>query len=85
MSATDGPWMVALDGRPAFDVWTEDARAAGGTPPVDLQERKLYLANHFPLGMEVTSLPEPVVRVPMEVRADGAHASVSWARGLAFS
>jgi hypothetical protein len=72
VSATDGPWIVALDGRPAFDVWTEDARAAGGTPPADVHERKLYLANHFPLGMEVTSLPEPVVRVPMEVRADGA-------------
>jgi len=72
VTAADGPWMLTLDGRPAFDVWAEDARAAGGTPPADLQERKLYLANNFPLGMEVTSLLEPVVRVPMEVRGDGA-------------
>jgi len=72
VTATDGPWVLTLDGRPAFDVWTEDARAAGGTPPADPKERKPYLANYFPFGMEVTSLPEPVVRVPMEVRADGA-------------
>jgi hypothetical protein len=72
VSAADGPWVLALDGRPAFDVWTEDARAAGGTPPADPRERKPYLAKHFPFGMEVTSLPEPVVRVPMQVRADGA-------------
>jgi hypothetical protein len=72
VSRSDGPWMLALDGRPAFDVWTEDARAMGGLPPADLQERKLYLANNFPLGMEVPTLPEPAVRVPMEVRDDGA-------------
>lgn len=71
-SGTDGPWMLALDGRPAIEVWTEDVRAAGGLPPAELQARKAYIASHFPLGIEVPTLPEPVVRVPLQVREDGA-------------
>ncbi len=72
VSGTDGPWVLALDGRPAVDVWTEDARASGGVPPADLEQRKVYFANHFPLGMEVATLSEPVVRIPMQFRDDGA-------------
>ncbi|HEX8790783.1 MAG TPA: FIST N-terminal domain-containing protein [Polyangiaceae bacterium] len=72
VSGADASWVLALDGRRAIDVWTDDARAAGGTPPADLQTRKVYLANHFPLGIDVPTLPEPVVRVPLQVRDDGA-------------
>ena len=73
ISQTDGAWLITLDGRPAFDVWLEDARAAGAEPPRGRgQDVALYLANHYELGLEDRQLLEPLVRAPFEIREDGA-------------
>ena len=73
ITKADGAWLVALDGRPAIDVWVEDARAAGATPPPGRgKDLTLYLANHYELGLAGGKLIEPLVRAPFAIRADGA-------------
>lgn len=86
VTRADGVWLVELDGRPALDVWLEDARGAGADPPPARRDVALYLANHFELGLldgpptpragRPSDLPEEarefVARAPFAVRDDGA-------------
>jgi len=81
VTRADGELLVELDGRPALDVWLEDARAAGASPPPDRSELALYLANHYEIGIADGSAPplpagerprELVARAPFAIRDDGA-------------
>lgn len=81
VTRADGVHLLELDGRPALDVWLEDAVAAGATPPAARKELARYLANHYVLGLAHDSMPriapasekrELVARALMEIRADGA-------------
>ena len=73
VTRADGPILYELDGRPALEVWKEDVRKAGGTPPTDRQELLLYLANHYELGLAdaTNHASELVARAPWEIRGDG--------------
>ncbi len=55
VTRTDGMFLLELDGRPAADVWIEDARAAGADVPADREQIALYLANHYVLGIAAES------------------------------
>jgi hypothetical protein len=75
VTRADGPVLLELDGRPALDVWLEDARKAGGSPPTIRKELALYLANHYELGID--SAPgqsnghgELVARAPWSIGED---------------
>jgi hypothetical protein len=71
VTRTDGTHLLELDGRPALDVWLEDARGAGASPPAAPKELALYLANHYVLGMTVASSSrELVARAPFVIRDD---------------
>lgn len=86
VTKADGVWLCELEGRPALDVWLEDARRAGATPPVDRKDLALYLANHYEIGLvdpppsprsfkvdsDDDDLKELVARAPLAVRDDGA-------------
>jgi hypothetical protein len=81
VTRADGTHLVELDGRPALDVWLEDARRAGAIPPSDPKDLTLYLANHYELGIADTSTPriaiaddnrELIARAPFAIRADRA-------------
>lgn len=97
VTRTDGIWLCELDGRPALDVWLEDARRAGGAPPPDPKDIALYLANHYEIGITGSSSSRPpssphfgeggdtrelVARAPFAIRDDGAmQLSASIAEG----
>jgi hypothetical protein len=91
VTRAEGIYLHELDGRPALDVWVEDARSAGGAPPEDPRELALYLATHYELGLAADSPPriavaddkrELVVRAPFAIRADRAvHLSASVSDG----
>lgn len=51
VTRAEGPLLVEIDGRPALDVWLEDAARARMATPTDRRELLLHLANHFPLGL----------------------------------
>jgi len=73
VTCSDGAWLISLDGKPAFDVWADGARAAGGDVPRGrTQAAAIYLAKRFALDVRSGDRGEPVVRIPMAVRADGA-------------
>ncbi|HEY8079605.1 MAG TPA: FIST N-terminal domain-containing protein [Labilithrix sp.] len=74
VTRSDGIHLVELDGRRAIDVWVEDARAAGATPPSDPKELALYLAQHYEIGIVGRALEpqEIVARAPFAIRDDGA-------------
>lgn len=81
VTRTEGPHLVELDGRPALEVWLEDARGAGAEPPQDRKDIALYLANHYEIGIAEASAPrialagevrELVARAPFAIREDGA-------------
>jgi hypothetical protein len=78
ITRSDGPFLMSLDGRPAIEVWTEDARAAGIELPSDPKKLAVALASYCPLGMETPigagaeGRAELVVRVPFDVQADGS-------------
>jgi len=83
VTRTDGIYVVTIDDRPALDVWLEDARAAGATPPPPSEGLALYLANHYSVGLidastrksdpaHLTDRRELVVRAPFSIREDGA-------------
>lgn len=95
VTRTEDVWLCELDRHPALDVWLEDARRAGATPPAERKDIALYLANHFDLGI-AEPLPTPrsfpvgsdsdsrelVARAPFAVREDGAlKLSASLAEG----
>ena len=66
--------VVSIDGRPALDVWLDDARAAGSEPPTDLKELSSYLGAHYGLGIAGIHDParaELVMRAPTSVGPDG--------------
>jgi hypothetical protein len=75
VTRSEGPLLLTLDRRPALEVWLEDVRAAGGTPP-EGDGLVVYLADHWVLGIALgggrdLASTEFVVRAPFEVRADG--------------
>ncbi len=92
VTRAEGINLVELDGRPALDVWLEDARAAGAAPPADRKDIALYLANHYELGIAEASaariadagdVRELIARAPFGIRGDGAmQLSASIAEGL---
>jgi len=61
VTRADGIHLIELDGRPALDVWIEDAVRAGAAPPTDRRELALYLANHYELGISSGSSPRVAV------------------------
>ncbi|MBS2014696.1 MAG: FIST C-terminal domain-containing protein [Deltaproteobacteria bacterium] len=82
VTRADGIHLVELDGRPALDVWLEDARNAGAEPPSQRAEVPLYLANRYSIGIADASQSkirvadderrELVARTPISLRDDGA-------------
>lgn len=72
ITRADGPTLIQLDGRPALDVWLEDARKAGAVLP-DRKDLLLYLANHYEIGlMDRSTKTEIVARAPWALNADGS-------------
>lgn len=74
VTRSEGARIVTLDGRPAIDVWLEEARAHGGAIP-ESSALPLYLASHYELailGTETDSDGEPIVRGSRLVNADGS-------------
>jgi hypothetical protein len=81
VTRADGIHLLEIDGRPALDVWVEDAVRAGAAPPADPTKVALYLANHYEIGLADSSAPriaiesdtrELVARAPLAIREDGA-------------
>ena len=72
VTRADGAHLIELDGRPALDVWVEDAVRAGATPPSDRRELALYLANHYELGIASGSAPRVAVNPSDPIPACGA-------------
>lgn len=91
VTRAEGIYLHELDGRSALEVWVEDARRAGASPPENPKDLALYLANHYELGLADDSTPriavaadkrELIVRAPFAIRADGAiHLSASVSDG----
>lgn len=89
VTRADGVFLFELDGRPALEIWLEDARGAGATIPDGTpREVALYLLRHYELGISDPSAkpgpngPEVVARAPYLIRADNAvHMSASIAEG----
>jgi hypothetical protein len=80
VTRTDGVYLLELDGRPAAEVWADDAQRAGGAPPTARKELLLYLASEYQLGMVAPPQgaepsDEPlVVRAPLGIKKDGSVA-----------
>ena len=82
VTRADGMHLLELDGRPALEVWLEDVRNAGGTPPEsDRRALSLYLGNSYSVGVAESSAPriavggeirELVARSPFAFREDRA-------------
>jgi hypothetical protein len=86
VTRAEGPMLYEIDGRPALDVWLEDARRAGATPPSDLRDVALYLANHYEIGIDGNGRGtngngskgksddsvELIARAPWSIASDGA-------------
>jgi hypothetical protein len=76
VTRSEGPLLLTLDGRPALEVWLDDVRAAGGTPP-EGDALLVYLVNHWELGIalgsgrDLSAAAEFVVRAPFGVAAEG--------------
>jgi hypothetical protein len=68
-----GQTLFELDGRPALDVWLEDAKKAGANLPKDRRELLVYLANHYEIGLtDSPTATELVARAPWELGTDGS-------------
>lgn len=81
VTRADGVHLLALDGKPALDVWLADVRAQGGSPPADRRELAVYLTNEYLIGIHdeprgappASSSDDPmVVRAPLHVEDDGS-------------
>lgn len=85
VTRADGIHLVELDNRPALEVWLDDARRAGASPPTDRKDIALYLANHYEIGIAdafhhprsatlsaAAEEHELVARAPFSLRDDGA-------------
>lgn len=69
VTASEGMWLRALDGKPAFEVWEADARAAGAQPPPGHGfDVVLYYGHNHCLGV----MDHGVVRAAHAIRNDGA-------------
>jgi hypothetical protein len=72
VTRSDGPWLMELDGRPAFDVWVEDAKATGlDVPSGRGAEAVIFLSNHFSLGVLDATRSEPILRSPVRIQSKG--------------
>ena len=87
VTRSEGTLLRALDGRPALDVWLEDVRAAGGTPPTG-EGLLIYLVNNYVLGITVAGTPSPadapefIIRAPFQLKSNGVvRMSASMAEG----
>jgi hypothetical protein len=87
VTRSEGTLLRALDGRPALDVWLEDVRAAGGTPPRG-EGLLIYLVNNYVLGITVPGVPsrgdapEFIIRAPFQLKSNGVvRMSASMAEG----
>lgn len=83
VTRADGRKLLALDGRPALDVWLEDVRKAGGTIPAR-KDLLVYLVNEYEIALtdSPTSMEELVARAPTQIDSDGAvHLSASIGEG----
>jgi len=68
-TATDGNRIMAIDWRPAFEVYRDQVRALYG---VDLTADNFYrYATHFPFGMLLANR-EVIVRIPVALESDGS-------------
>ena len=83
VTRADGMHLLELDDRPALEVWLEDVKNAGGTPPEsDPRALSIYLGNNYSVGIAESSAPrivavggesrELVARSPFAIREDGA-------------
>jgi hypothetical protein len=88
VTRADGRRLVHLDGRPAARVWVEDALNAGASPPDDMTQLPLYLANHYELGIidvgakNGATEHELVARAPFAISDEGVvQLSASIAEG----
>ncbi|MBX3206344.1 MAG: FIST C-terminal domain-containing protein [Labilithrix sp.] len=77
VTRAEGDVLYELDGRPAAEVWVEDARRAGGTPPKAREELTPYLANRYELGLADSGTHdraggELVARALCDIGADGS-------------
>lgn len=73
VTRADGARLVTLDGRPAIDVWLEEARAHGAKLPES--NVALYLASRYELailGTEGHGRGEPIVRGSRHIHEDGS-------------
>ncbi len=51
VTRAEGPLVHTIDGRPALEVWREDAGRSPLPLPTDPRALVLHFANHFPLGI----------------------------------
>ncbi|MBX3225673.1 MAG: FIST C-terminal domain-containing protein [Labilithrix sp.] len=75
VTRADGPRLLELDGRPALEVWLEDALKAGAVLPPSPKDLLLYLANHYEIGITdatTTTSAEVVARAPWALHPDGS-------------
>ncbi len=76
VTRADGRVLFELDGRPALDVWMEDARRAGATLPDSRKDLTVYLATYYELGILDASRNEDagglVARAPWRIERDGS-------------
>jgi hypothetical protein len=76
VTRSDGPWLIELDGQPAFNVWLADAKRAELSPPSGHgNDLVVYLANHFSLGILDSGREEPVLRSPVTVKEGAVRLS----------
>lgn len=91
VTRAEGMYLLELDGRPALDVWLEEARASGAPVPAGHDDLVQWLADHHALGIVepahtsregVTGRREIVARAPFALRPDGSvRLSASIAEG----
>jgi hypothetical protein len=85
VTRAEGPVLMQLDGRPALDVWLEDARRGGAILPEQPKELTLYLANHYEIGIVDLSRSgddgELVARAPWAIEGRSIRLSGSIGEG----
>jgi methyl-accepting chemotaxis protein len=82
VTRSDGALLVELDGRPALEVWLEDARSAGLDPPSGRgPDVALYLANYMNLGVLDKARSEPVLRSPVSIHGSAVRLAGSLGEG----
>jgi hypothetical protein len=77
VTRAEGARLHSLDGRPALEVWVEEAKIHGGELPGDQRALALYLASRYELAILDGPTPwadglEPIVRGSRVVNDDGS-------------